>query len=114
MKIPQFQQSVVTKAKVLGYLLSPTHPDGCGKALWFARFGFNAENWRVLAEALRQHGQRQEIESIEDSPFGKRYTKVGPLASPDGRDPTIRSVWFVKPGSSIPRLVTAYPTWRKR
>lgn len=28
---------------------------------------------------------------------------------PDGRVPTVRTVWFVETGHSTPRFVTAYP-----
>jgi hypothetical protein len=28
---------------------------------------------------------------------------------PDGRTPTIRSVWFIETGEEVPRFVTAYP-----
>lgn len=114
MKLPQFDRAIVARSKVVRYLLSSTHPEGRTKAVWFGRFGFKVGAWQVLARALRDHAWEQELESVEESVFGRRYTIAGPLRSPDGRTPTIRSVWFVEAGRTIPRLVTAYPAWRRR
>jgi hypothetical protein len=114
MKLPQFHRAVVARRKIVGYLLSATHPDGQSKAQWFARFGFTVAGWRVLSQALKRHAGEQEFENLEETPLGTRYTIVGPLKSPVKRDPRVRSVWFVESGRTIPKLVTAYPVRRKR
>jgi hypothetical protein len=31
------------------------------------------------------------------------------MATPDGRTPLVRSVWFIDTGTEIPRFATAYP-----
>ncbi|MCC5667709.1 hypothetical protein LC653_28480 [Nostoc sp. CHAB 5784] len=51
--------------------------------------------------------------SIEDSPFGTRYAVEGTLLSPDGRNPVIRSAWFIETGETIPKFVTSYPLKRR-
>ena len=43
------------------------------------------------------------------TPFGTRYVVEGIMEVPDGRTPSIRSVWFVAEGEEIPRFATAYP-----
>jgi Domain of unknown function (DUF6883) len=40
MKLPYYEQVVVTREKVVDYLLSDTHRDGRHKAAFFNRFGF--------------------------------------------------------------------------
>ena len=45
----------------------------------------------------------------ESSPFGVRYVIEGAMAAPDGREPGVRTVWFIDRGKDIPRFVTAYP-----
>lgn len=72
-------------------------------------FGFSRSEWQVLARALKQHATNHDVTSVESSPFGKRYIIEGPLVTPDGRTPGIRSVWFIEDEEAIPRLVTAYP-----
>lgn len=98
----------VPAAKVASYLLAPDHPDGRGKALFFARLGFQRDDPERLADALRNHAIEHDVVRIEMSPFGERFVVEGPLATPDGRAPRVRAIWFAAAGGPV-RLVTAYP-----
>jgi hypothetical protein len=109
MKVPNFQNAVVSERKLVQYLLSRSHPYGRHKAVFFDAFGFTATEWQVLAEALLRHVAEHEVTRVEESPFGKRYIVEGALAAPDGRTPLIRAVWFIETGEQIARFVTAYP-----
>ena len=108
MNLPNCQNAVVPEEKLTGYLLSPTHRDGRHKAVFFAKFGFTADNWRQLAQALLVHATRP-LARIEESPFGKRYVIEDILQAADGPTPMLRSVWFVETDEDTPRFVTAYP-----
>ncbi len=101
--------AVIPLQKLAGYLLAPEHPEGRGKAAFFARFGFSRERPEVLAAALRQHAVTHDVTAAEPSPFGTRYVIEGQLRAPDGRAPRVRAVWFVAPDDPAPRFVTAYP-----
>lgn len=107
--LPNASSCRVDRAKIEDYLLCSTHPDGAAKAYFFRRFGFKPENWRELASALRVHGQTHEVSEVAESRHGTRYSVDGPLQSPDGRNPTVRSVWIVEKGAVEPRLITAHP-----
>jgi hypothetical protein len=107
--LPNYAQAVFPERKITEYLLSLTHRDGRSKAAFFMRFGFTADNWEGLADALRRHAAEHEIIAVEDTPFGISYIVEGSLTAPDGRLPHVRVVWFIETGESIPRLVTAYP-----
>lgn len=65
--------------------------------------------WTELADALRAHARRNEVTQVDDTPFGRRYTIEGLIESPDGRNPLVRSVWFVDAGRDESRFVTAFP-----
>jgi hypothetical protein len=112
MRLPNAERAAVPQPKITGYLLSISHRDGRSKAAFFLRFGFSTNVWQGLAEALRQHAIDHEISGVEDSPFGTRYVIEGMIHSPDGRNPMIRSVWFIEAGEEAPRFVTAYPLAR--
>lgn len=112
MRLPFGERSSVGGEKILEYLLSPTHPQGRHKAAFFAAFGFRREDWRELAEALREHAIRHEIADIEKTSFGTRYTVEGIMLTSDGRAPNIRAVWFIDAEEELPRFVTAYPLRR--
>jgi hypothetical protein len=90
-------------------LLSPSHPDGCSKARFFARFGFTVDEWVTFAEALKMHGETQSVIAAVESKHGTRYTVEGSMQTPDRRNPRIRTVWILSKHSKSPRLVTAYP-----
>lgn len=109
MKLPYAEHVRVDREKVTDYLLSPSHPDGSSKANFFTRYGFRVENWQILAEALRKHGQTHPVVKAVDSNYGSRYSVDGDLEVPDGRCPLVRTVWILAKGSAEPRLVTAYP-----
>jgi hypothetical protein len=113
MKLKNASKALVPPYKITDYLLSPTHPSGRHKASFFLAFGFEAGNWRVLARALRKLAASTDVQKVEASPFGLRYTIEGKLEAPDGRRPWVRTVWFIEAGRENPRLVTAYPLSRR-
>ena len=112
MKIPNAEQVVVPRSKIVDYLLSETHRDGRHKAVFYRRFGFTPANWQELAAVLKQHALDHDIAREEPSPFGRRLVVEGIIHCPDGRQPRLRSVWFLRDEETIPRFVTAYPIKR--
>jgi hypothetical protein len=109
MRLPNGDHARVDQKKITEYLLNESHPDGWGKAKFFRAHGFNQETWQVLADALARHGRQNPVTGSMESPFGTRYSVVGPLEAPSGRRPMLVTVWIVEKGSDAPRLVTAYP-----
>lgn len=109
MKIPNYLNAIIPPAKLVDYLLSPSHRDGRHKARYFSQLGFSQENWQEFEDFLRQHVQEHEISREEPSPFGTRYVLEGIIKMPDGRTAKIRTVWFIRSEENIPRFVTAYP-----
>ncbi len=107
--MPGAEQGVVPREKIVGYLLSPIHPAGRGKAAFFARCGFTVAAWRALATALLRHAQEHAVVKVESTPFGSKFVIEGSLETPSGSAPSIRAVWFVNRGEETPRFVTAYP-----
>ena len=56
MRIPNADRGVIESAKVLGYLLSRSHPVGRFKAAFFLALGYSPDGWRQLEADLRsQH-----------------------------------------------------------
>jgi len=107
--LPNLDQAYVDQAKITEYLLSSSHPDGWGKAEFFIRHGFRVEQWQELAGALRQIAAENPVTDVVETSYGTRYTVVGSLIAPDGRTPRLRTIWLIERGTSVPRLITAYP-----
>ena len=112
MRLPNADNLIVEREKIVGYLLDITHPRGVSKARFFQEFGFRLEHWTVLAEALRQHGRQWGITRTTETGFGPRYEVEGEIQAADGRRPRLPSVWQFDCGQIAPRLITAYPLER--
>jgi hypothetical protein len=108
-RLPMAEEAYAEEAKVAGYLLDPEHPRNGGKARFFSGFGFRAQRWHVLREALLLHARESAVTEGRETPYGIQYAVQGPLVAPDGRAPVGISVWELRTGERAPRLVTAYP-----
>lgn len=113
MRLPNAEKAVVPASKIVNYLLSPTHRAGKSKAAFFSAFGFSANQWQDLAEALRLHALENDVCEREQTEYGIRHVIDGTLRAPDGSTLKIRSVWFIDNGSNIARFVTAHPLRRE-
>jgi hypothetical protein len=109
MNLPNAENAKVEKEKITGYLLNSSHPYGSSKANFFTRFGFTVEAWEAFAERLRDQGSNHPVGRVAETSFGPRYNVDGKIVTPDGRNPTIRTVWQMDHGELAPRLITAYP-----
>ena len=108
-RLPHSDRAVVPEAKIVNYLLSVRHSGGRAKARFLEGFGFRAQDWRVLRDAIIAHARANDITASYRTHFGTRYEIVGPLPTPEGRTPIVRVVWFVEPQENVPRLVTLVP-----
>jgi hypothetical protein len=106
--LPDAQLAIVEQRKITRHLLASGHPAGRAKAAFFERFGFRVAEWGRLRDALLEHARSTRSIFIADTEFGRKYVLEGPLTTPDGRKPRVRTVWFVAIGETVPRLVTAY------
>ena len=109
MRLPRAEESVVPQRKVEDYLLNPAHRVGAAKARFFGHFGFSREHWETLAQALREHGCANPVATSFRDDDGETFVVEGPLQSPSGRSPRVRSVWLLESGALAPRFITAYP-----
>lgn len=113
LKLPSSENAVVAEAKIIHYLLDLTHPVGKSKASFFLRFGFTLDAWKIMANALLQHAAEGEVVKRETSEDGDLYVIEGNIQTPDGRDPFVRSIWFVRQDQNVPQFVTAYPVKKR-
>jgi hypothetical protein len=108
-RLPHLDRAIVSEAKIVNYLLSISHSSGRAKARFLKGFGFRAQDWVVLRDAIIAHAKANDITASHRTSFGARYEIDGPLATPEGRTPVVRVVWFVGPLENVPRLVTLVP-----
>jgi len=109
MNLPFQENAFVPSAKLVDYLLSPTHPVGKSKAQFFAAFDFNMTNAADLERQLIAIAQTENPYKAISSPYGEKYVVQGILQAADGRQVRIETVWIIEPGVDRPRFITAYP-----
>ena len=114
MKLPHSERAFVRPEKITRYLLAEDHPVGRHKANFFISFGFSLSSWHRLETALLQHASQHEVAQVETTPFGVSYAIDGPLPTPDGRNPQVKTVWFMETGQTVPYFITAHPLKRAR
>ena len=109
MKLPNRESAYIPPSKLIGYLLSETHPVGRSKAKFWRALGFDETNVEVLERGLIAIAQSEEEKEIVSSPHGVKYVIEGILRTPAGNPVQVRTVWIIDTGQDRPRFVTAYP-----
>ncbi len=112
MRLPGAEKAVVSAAKIVNYLLSPTHRAGKSKAKFFSAYGFSANQWQEMEKALRRHAMENDVCEQEQTEFGIHFVVDGPMRAPSGLNLNVRSVWFIDTDGWTPRFVTAHPLRR--
>jgi hypothetical protein len=85
------------------------HPIGGGKARFFLSFGFRRAAWNVLADAFRKDAQENPVANLISDADGVTYLVEGPLETPSGRRPRVRTIWLIETYAVAPRFITSYP-----
>lgn len=109
MRLPNPDRAVVEDAKVRDYLLSPTHPVGRFKSVFFVALGFAPERWEALRDALLELARTGEAVPGQVSPFGLKFEIHATFQGPTGRQANVLTVWMVSNGQDLPHFVTAHP-----
>lgn len=108
MVLPNSSKAVIAPEKLRDYLLSPMHPIGRYKALFFRTLGYDQTSWQQLETDPRSLASRP-AEPLESTEYGTKYAIIAPLAGPNGRMAEIVTVWIIFAGEDALRFVTAYP-----
>jgi hypothetical protein len=108
MVIPNAASAIVAPEKLRDYLLSPTHPIGRYKSVFFRALGYSQELWETLGRDLRAllEGNAEQLELTE---HGQKLAFRGEITGPNGRLARVVTVWIILTGENVVRFVTAYP-----
>lgn len=110
--MPNAENAYVEQSKLDGYLLDPDHRVGAPKLRFLEMFGFSRADADGVRAALIAHGRTHEA-TVISTDFGLKYEVDGPLSTPIGEEPWIRTIWQIDNGAANPRFVSMKPL-RKR
>lgn len=95
--------------KIFLYLLNPDHPKGGAKAKFFLSFGYQARTAKDFAQAVFAQALGSTTWHATPTEYGSRMvTCLGPMWTPSGEKPWVRSVWLVAHDGSA-SLITVVP-----
>lgn len=109
MKLPNYENAIVTEEKIRDYILNDNHIDGGNKSIFFQKIGFERSKWKLLRDALLLHCKENDVLNTIETNYGTKYIVEGELTSPDGRNPNVRTIWFIANNEKFPKFITAYP-----
>lgn len=98
--------ALIAEEKVRRYLLA--HRAKNDKSGFFAGAGYAGNNWRQLADDIREQLLPLEADLSRQTRYGELYAIRGQLRGPNGSILRTLSVWIVD-NSGVTRLVTIYP-----
>ena len=107
--IPNIAAGIIEDAKIQEYLLNLAHPDGRGKAIFFASKGFTLENIQEFREMLITQASHNPVSKLVQTEWGIKYIVTGPVKWQNQNEFNLTSVWIIENGESFPKLATAYP-----
>jgi uncharacterized protein DUF6883 len=109
MRLPNGGNAFIAPLKLVGYLLSGTHPAGQSKAKFFRAIGFDESMLPAMQGGLLTIAKESAVIQVLTSSHGTKYIIDGPLSTPTGQVVSIRTIWIIDTGQDTPRFVTAYP-----
>lgn len=109
MELPNKFNAFISASKISEYLLSETHAVGKSKAKFFRSFGFDETNLEQFEQNLIDIAKTQVVTETNHNNYGIKYVIDGNIVTPNGVTISVRTVWIIETGDTIPRLVTAHP-----
>ena len=101
--------TIIEVIKLRDYLLNPAHPEGATKARYLSQIGYNQENFQILETDLRDQHLTCDAKAGRKSIYGMKYDIVAPLVGPNGKERLVRSIWMIRKGDTVARLITLIP-----
>jgi hypothetical protein len=107
-RLPNADRAILDIRKIENYCLNALHPHGRHKARAFrAALGIGSAEAEWLRGCLLDGVRIYDATQIGSDRFGSRW-RVDIAVSHDESQATVRSVWIIRIGEAVPRLVTCW------
>ncbi|THJ20052.1 MAG: hypothetical protein CAF44_012610 [Nitrospira sp. CG24D] len=108
MKLPNAEQAIVDLRKLRQYCFNPEHPRGQHKARVFRRaLGWTAGQAEEVRVKLLEAALMEDAVFLGADDYGQRYA-LDFRVQGTGEPVTIRSLWIIRYGESVPRFASCY------
>jgi hypothetical protein len=109
MQLPNHELAIIEPSKLTNYLLNPIHKRGGTKAKLLIQCGYSQDNWQQLEADIRNYHLAAAVDRVRETLYGVRYEIRATLPTPSDRLLSVRTVWQIDTGTTIPRLITMIP-----
>jgi hypothetical protein len=107
--LPNYQNAVISRGKLLGYALNLAHKQGRNKAVVFkSALGFDQSNWDALEQRIREEMPYHEAVLKKDFEYGALYELILPITGMNNRTVDVLTAWIIRNGTDFPFLVSIY------
>jgi hypothetical protein len=107
-RLPNGDQAIIDLRKVEDYCLSPSHPRGRHKARVFREaLGLQQSDAAWLRDVLLEAARSGQAIQLTTDAWGT-YWGVDTTITRQGRSAVVRTIWIVRTGEQVPRLVTCW------
>ena len=108
MRVPQSDQAILDIRKIADYCLNPSHPRGRHKAQVFREaLGLERSDASWLRGALLEAARSGEAIQVAEDAWGTQR-RLDATIKRQGKSAVVRTIWIVRAGESVPRLVTCW------
>jgi len=107
-RLPNGDEAIVDLRKVKDYCLCPSHPRGRHKARVFREaLGLQQSDAAWLRDALLAAARSAHAIQLTTDGWGTHWC-VDATITRQGRSAVVRTIWIVRTGEKVPRLVTCW------
>jgi hypothetical protein len=109
--LPSAKEAVQNPGRYTQYILDPENPVGGNKARLFQSIlGYNKSNYQSLVDQIAEGVTEDDAIDRGENEYGHNYrVDIPDVEGPNGKTATVRTNWFIDKGSTIPRLISAWP-----
>ena len=107
-RLPHSDEAILDIRKIEDYCLSPSHPRGRHKARVFREaLDLQRSDAAWLRDVLLEAARTSDASEVAADAWGVHW-RLDVTIRRHGKSAVVRTIWIVRPGESVPRLVTCW------
>jgi hypothetical protein len=107
-RLPHGDEAILDIRKIEDYCLSPSHPRGRHKARVFREaLDLQRSDAAWLRDALLEAARSSGASQVSVDAWGSHW-RLDATVGRHGKSAVVRTIWIVRTGESVPRLVTCW------